>query len=142
MAQIDTKLLLNNLAQVANRAVAQKLVEKENAQKQKQQQEFENIRNAAKEIIATHVTEDKMVAIAEKGIYIYPLLYLGDRCPAKNRKTGYKFNMGKLGEYVYEELVNNNFEPRVLHLHLDSQLADFSNKIVQKTGYYLGISWK
>lgn len=83
------------------------------------------------------INEEKMIALAQKGLSKYPLLYLASYRITKNKKTGYRYNVGSVGKFLVEMLEENGFEP------VQFRLCDYElkNYFLNKDGYYLGISW-
>ncbi len=99
--------------------------------------------NAAK-LCDEFVTETNLISLAHKGVSNYPLLFISDRHPVKNKKTSYRYNIGKEGQYLFEELERNGFEPVIIIITHDSQIDGYNThkeSPVKKVGYYLGVEW-
>ena len=114
--------------------------------------EIEESKSLAEKMFSELVTDEKLLSVAKKGVSEYPILFIDDsEKPIKNRKTGYQYNIGKLGEFLFCKLVENGFTPEIIHVR-EYQLENskpnnpnwskpFDENIVSLPGYYLGIKW-
>ena len=113
--------------------------------------QLEDLKKKAKNLFKIHVTEEKLMSVAKNGLNHYPILFITDKHIVKNKKTGYRFNVGQLGQFLFEEIETNNLTPVIIGVD-DYKLQDhmstnpdwkrpFLKELVNKPGYYLGISW-
>ncbi len=148
--------ILNKLKKTTKEAGLKTRQEHLKERKQSEVEKENELRKQAKNIFEKYVTEERLLAFAERGEYEYPLLLIdrtlnrGNR-PVKNKKTGYRYSVGKIGEFLFDELVNNGFEPKLINIQrykienvhrVFNWTRNFDAKIVSEPGWYLGISWK
>ena len=153
---MEAQSLLNKLKKTTKEAELKRRQNHSEKQKQEEVERENELRKKAKNIFEKYITEEKLLAFAEKCKYQYPLLLivkaeLGEGRPVKNKKTGYRYNVGKMGEFLFDELVNHGFEPDMIrvdryeieNVHRRSEWTNsFDREIVSEPGWYLGISWQ
>lgn len=131
-------------------ALARKTREEELSQKEigRKAAELEEIRKKMLELFNSEVTKDKLLDAAKNGLREYPLLLVSTEYrPTKNKVSGYKYNMAKDGEILFDILVQNGFTPEIIEIQdyditrIKSRKLKLNEKVVYKKGFYLGIKW-
>lgn len=137
--------IVKKLREKTNEALV-RIREERAKRQQKEREQFEySIKERMHQHFIKFVTEKKLLEIAGKGLSEYPLLLITDNLyerPVKNKKTGYQYNIGKQGEYLFQEIIDNGFTPTIIKVD-EYHLTENRNKfeIVEKPGFYLGIKW-
>lgn len=153
---MNTKDLLETLKQTTKEAEENKrLKRKEEAENQTKMEE-NSLKEKAEEVFNELMKKERLIAFAKTGNCQYPLLLIkesecGYNKPVCNKKTGYRYAIGKLGEFLFDKLTNEGFEPVLIrvdsweledHKHTNPNRARcYDKKVVSKSGWYLGISW-
>jgi len=151
----NTGFILEELKTVTRKALKEGEAKSSKDKQQIKQENEEGIKKEADEIYGKMMTDKKLLATAERGVGIYPILLIVESdslhdCPVKNRKTGYQYNIGELGRYVFEKLVENDFTPVLIQVssydleeykpNNSNWVKPFNEEIV-RPGFYLGIEW-
>ncbi len=144
------KRLVDQLKGITKEAVRQREVRLVEIEEQKKAKAEEKIKADAIALYNERVTEEKLIAVARKGVNFYPILLLDiDFEYKKHKKAPAKDDIGALGYYVYLEIEKHGFTPEIRTLTEDDKYdtsfenrqTNFDEKIVVKLGQYVCIIW-
>ncbi|MBP7831768.1 MAG: hypothetical protein KA028_01995 [Candidatus Pacebacteria bacterium] len=105
----------------------------------------------AMKIYVEYIVEEKIKAAAKKAVSFYPVYWLDSQHDLQRQsKRRTKTDLGNVGYYLYELLIENLFNVEVIKLNEDNMYDKkiskdellFDTAVVKNPGQYLCIVWK
>jgi hypothetical protein len=139
---MSTNPLIKLLREETKRAEEKEREEYKKRKIEMKEKETQEIKDYAENLFHSEVTKEKLLQFATTGKSEYPILFLKeDGHIVKNKKTGYKYNVGEAGEFLCDILEKNGFTPEIVSVS-EYQLEDLRKLLPKiRIGIYLGIKW-